>query len=987
MLFSRLGSSDPTFDLSREPKDSFLITALKVLISNDKFINSVQKDLNKCRHSQETCLISSLQIAIDQYKKGLIINTLPLRQSLAALGQEERKFTLDSADWDIVETMSYILNAIHIKALNFPCNMQNNEALAMSCNETCPFHSFFYLGVDENHICECGNESTNPWDSTNICQYFNINEIFEDYNQETSKEMSRLPNFIIKEKGVEGNSQRFLGKIVKRLEERLRDAKCDSCFLDDCQVRSSKISFRLTKCPEVYLINLIWENDNPMYLQIMLATASVSSTLMIDEIYGIGPKTRYNLKGIAFQRASRYEYAFRNGDRWNFSGLHENSGWYELLQEVTVLKYLPVCLVYEKAPLSQPYNFGIKVHKFMFAEKFASECEEYELLYGSQVVGPEKKVSGLFAKVKKNMMVKQQDLNFGSLMKLNRIDEESLPVSRKIQKPIAESNFPSITEVKNNSSSFKEEKKASQNYQNSSYNRKPVSEPMLNISRVNSVIKKNLSPIENKSTPTIEKTWKCKCGFENSDIWEVCSKCYELKPGVEGWVCEYCKAKNDPEFLYKCTTCEEINQRSRYSDKKLNEIKNFDIKNEPNEKKFFFHNSNSYLIDEERKKTSQDFENKAIWSKNPNIFFSDLLRNEKKSDIWDCKCGSSNAGEWEICQKCDEIKPGLGGWVCRFCKSRNPSENVYRCNQCDTYKNDISAKEQEYWSCKNCKTANISYAYICEECGKRKDQFFDSMQQKDSPRDGSERLKAQIWKCPKCYIENPIEKEKCSYCKLQNPYVTPKKDLDVEEKVKVNTWECKCGKTNEETRAFCSRCYDKKIEGNEKIRELHEYDYKSIGYQSSDTKKNQESAWKCYKCGEVNEEWKAFCKTCRLDKFENKIVENITEEYWKCARCLTENDSNNQNICSKCKTARVERQDEVKSVEALSSRCKECFKDIDVVMCPNCKEGVRLRANCIKCSRSLREATRCFSCAEKERKKLKKGSGLSEKLSRKKFDY
>ncbi|OMJ81318.1 hypothetical protein SteCoe_18241 [Stentor coeruleus] len=946
MLPSRLGLSDLTFDPIREPNDSFLITALKVFFSNNKFINSIQKDLNKCRHSQNPpCIISSLYTIIDQYKSGLIINTLPLRQSLANLYENENKFTLDSSDWDIIETMSIILNAIHAKAIDLPCNIQNKDALVISCNNTCPFHSIFYLGVDENHICECGNESSNPWDYTNMCQYFNINEIFEEYNQDASKEMSKLPNFIIKEKNVQGNSQVFIGKIISKLQDRLRDAKCENCFLDECEIRRSKISFSLTKCPEVYLINLIWENNNPFYLEVMLATASASSTLMIDEIYGIGPKTRYNLKGIIFQRYNSYDYAYRNGNIWKFTGLHENSGWYELLQEVTVLKYLPICLVYEKTPLNQPYNFDIKIHKLMFVEKFASECEEYELMYRNQVIPPEKKISGLFLKEKKKIKGKKDDYNFDNLMKDNRIDQRSLPVSKKIENTTDNLKFIRKTELPK----FDEEEKVLIEHQNPTF-------------------------IEKNPPSLTRKIWKCKCGSENSDIWEVCCKCYELKPGIEGWVCEYCKAKNDIETLYICSTCREINNRPHYSNKKDDDIKSFNIYNNPKEPKSISNNPDTYFLDEEWGEKNQNLANQS--KKSSGLYSHD--------NIWDCECGSSNIEEWEICQKCDKIKPGLGGWVCKFCKARNPPENIYRCSQCDTSKNETSAKEQEYWSCKTCKTANRSYAYICEECGESKDQLYDYMSKKDNLHNSSERLKAQKWKCIDCKFENSIDKEKCIYCQLQNPYIPIKNLLDTEEKVEVLKWKCKCGKINEESSKLCNGCYTIKKEYENKSA-VSKTDIKNMAYNNYYDEKNQEQVWKCIKCNQINDDWKSKCKTCGFSKYENKITENITIEYWKCPRCLYNQNQNDQNICYKCKTAK-----EIRSVEALPSRCKECFKDINIVMCPNCKEGVRIKEKCIKCSGSLNGIIKCYSCDENNQKNIKKGfdfGGLGGNFRRNKYGY
>lgn len=180
----------------------------------------------------------------------------------------------------------------------------------------------------------------------------------------------------------------------------------------------------------------------------------------------------------------------------------------------------------------------------------------------------------------------------------------------------------------------------------------------------------------------VENTWKCACGNENDEIWEVCYNCYNIKLRVEGWVCKYCKVKNISESLFKCNVCGEIN-------------------NERSE--------------------SRSIEEKGIYENKQNLDNQDFsykkaISEEKKLKFWECGCRASNAHKWEVCKKCEKIKPGLKGWVCSLCKLRNESQSIVKCKGCNNCKNSKVDMGQDYWICKDCGTSYSLTKSICDNC-------------------------------------------------------------------------------------------------------------------------------------------------------------------------------------------------------------------------------------------------------------------------------
>ena len=134
--------------------------------------------------------------------------------------------------------------------------------------------------------------------------------------------------------------------MLEILKAKLDSAETDFCQDDDCEFKKSVITFELQKPPKIYLMHIIWENNEPRYIDIFLAMCSITDSTTMIEIYGKSSWDPYNIKGIILQGRDHYEYACRYGNEWTFKGLVSGCGWLELIKEVLVMKYHPVCIVY-----------------------------------------------------------------------------------------------------------------------------------------------------------------------------------------------------------------------------------------------------------------------------------------------------------------------------------------------------------------------------------------------------------------------------------------------------------------------------------------------------------------------------------------------------------------------------------------------------------------------------------------------------------------
>lgn len=83
--------------------------------------------------------------------------------------------------------------------------------------------------------------------------------------------------------------------------------------------------------------------------------------------------------------------------------------------------------------------------------------------------------------------------------------------------------------------------------------------------------------------------------------------------------------------------------------------------------------------------------------------------------LWDCKCGSSNMDDWHVCPNCGDLKPGLLGWACKDCTSKNEKDSQI-CKFCYRSKDKSLLKPPEKWKCSNCDSYNNENNFKCYHC-------------------------------------------------------------------------------------------------------------------------------------------------------------------------------------------------------------------------------------------------------------------------------
>jgi hypothetical protein len=275
------------------------------------------------------------------------------------------------------------------------------------------------------------------------------------------------------------------------------------------------------------------------------------------------------------------------------------------------------------------------------------------------------------------------------------------------------------------------------------------------------VDKRNKSPLTGtdkfeSSTEKKVSTWECECGAANDASWDICHMCERIKPGLTGWVCKLCKARND-SHSYRCSACENWKGDD----------------------------SNKY---------------QQYW----------ICK----------KCKTANLEAAGMCAECLSLKPSQEGkmstdtnekgiWKCGYCYREN-FPDFTECFHCNTVKGENFpgtrkvtkiAGSSEKWVCKTCKSSNDSTAYICVKC-----RTFKEIEKEETEPEENKRVKKDEddkWMC-NCNTVNENWRSMCKSC------YTHKIDVQPKRKPVVDKWTCKnCSAENIGSR-FCSNCLQDK---------------------------------------------------------------------------------------------------------------------------------------------------------------------------------
>ena len=984
----------PKFVDEQEGNNFHTKAALEMLFSIPNFTKEVgSKSCNKApRHMCIVNLIQELLRTTNRAPNRLSNLTESLMSYLLKAGVYEN----DEQVIDPMDMVTGILVNFHCLEVNSKC-FEAEEIASMSCNNRCLLHKNFFLGVDETYACQCGNTYDNKWESNNTCQFYNISGIFEEFNDSDSKNLAVLPEFLLKKEEVEWNALNFKGKIHEKLFQRLDSASTDTCEDEQCRFKNSKISFRVTCEPKVYMMDLIWNNRETTHIESFLAGLGFKNYFNLSEIFK-GARKSYKLNSVLFYGRDFYRLAqFKQG--WCMEGLYENATWNEVLNETLLLNLHPVTVIYVEA-IEQEEDFNLDSYELKKLEQLAAQCDMCLERGIGPVIPLDKSITGMFtmkqqqnaeqAKRKndpsgrlygKSENQKVEKLNENYLFEEERKKEQRIKeledkrreeeITKKYEDEIRLREEEGIRRLESERKKIKDERQRIED------NKRKELELIRNKEevRLKEEEKKNSEYLNMKDrTPSYStKTfgyetknpngidWVCECGKNNSQAFQVCVRCNKIKPGEVGWVCSNCKALNENLDSYICKSCNEESLENKNKIKSLMPKRNY-----------------------------------------AETEFKDKYENTKKEEmieIWDCKCGASNMPDYEVCQICYKIKPGVKGWVCEGCKTLN-SPHSFICATCGSTKDQSIVVNQEFWICEQCRSAienNIKfcdkcmiykngekmprtnyyagtndYNYTnCRHCGFKTRTYsgkcLQCFKELEEPKKFVEKNQEVVgnkmadkdWTCPKCFQNKSKYLDYCIDCKVKKPS-EEKKAPDVPV-LKNDNWVCqKCGKVNNWI-TYCTKCYEAKPTPNRKI----------------ETSSNM--PWKCRVCNIQNEYYLTKCTVCGRGKAyiekkddedtvisptEKKDKERHDEQVdgWKCMKCKIWN-KNYKGSCSQCHLLKA-KVAEIKTTQEISKKCTTCNSTIKYVIC-DCKRKVSVENKTCICTKSILDIKVCNDCSEK----------------------
>jgi hypothetical protein len=725
---------------SENKENSFLSAAITILLTTKSFVDELYALQLSCKGKNHKCISCSLKSLLKEDSIILQSNIISLIAQLKDLLNEKGLFVPNNPN-NLSDAISSILKALHCKYLANDSDGLDEEIVNMTCYEKCPLHKVFYLGVEENHVCRCGSSEKFVWEYDNICQNFVFDETLWNIDKEVSNKLIGIPDFKFKTEFFYTNSIDRQGKIAEILIENLRKIEANECLNQNCYINKSKLLFSVTNYPEVYIINLIWPDYDPSHLESLISTISIAPSIRLSQIYGKGTDYAYNLKGIALQGKGYYEYAYRFNDSWIFPGLDIKNSWYDLVKHITIVKFHPIIIVYEKG--TEEYSMDIERYKLTKLEKIAAQCDLYEEKLMTDVVASHQEYidlcgSGYHSKKKLDQADPEdskKDFNTPDYWVDAVMDTPgNYDIDRYQDRPIIPQ-----TNVNMHESGLQVAPKLSnqleKNYKNFGVvEKKKIPPPVLGRTQ-NSEYKKN--------------EWVCACKTSNLDDWEICKSCDGLKPGLEGWVCKFCKYRNEKTYTLSCELCE---------------------KHQDDWKCMNCEYINMYEIS-----------------------YCSRCQHEKEINLpepvltgWVCEfCGFGNTKDsLTICKSCKNWKDN---WRCKSCREIN-SFTLTECRNCSEKNQKLSILQD--WICEKCKNSNKHDSKVCENCTKTSTSK-NSITKKDLP--------TNKWVCSACTLENDEWK---SFCEACDSYKQEEKKIESQ-----TSWKClNCSKDNEKNLTVCFYC-------------------------------------------------------------------------------------------------------------------------------------------------------------------------------------
>mmetsp|Transcript_30753 Transcript_30753/g.53835 ORF Transcript_30753/g.53835 Transcript_30753/m.53835 type:complete len:892 (-) Transcript_30753:20-2695(-) len=543
----------------------FLNSALQAICNLKTVRDSFIGWTPSCRRCG-TCL-SCLTIEIcEQHRtlesqRGGTVRVENLRKELARVYKSMQMFELyDFAD--SAEALQAVLAACHSNAIGDATQGLDPEASNKKCSPLCPAHQTFSMLISEKLICACGTEGpVTEWDRGTFFLTYYVTEL-EALKQGGNSQLLRATqdNELLQHKD---NSEvlPILGKLTEGLKRSMVSKSSIERCADENKRCLKKQSLRHTKLwntPKIFTISLVWANSSPTKLETLKILASLPEKIDLSDIFeGVQP-TSHCLKGMILFSSAHYISMFKTGsdqawyrfDDEHVRKLPRNADKVELLNEILRSRQYPVVVFYEQQDSPQSQGPPLSDQDWLLLEKKMSVERSY--LYGTPLRQTDTyvfstKASDFFSKPDKSTGLGTSSI-FSSLKSREDLTKPLDLPARGDPPPLTTlAETPSRREAKVSDTPTRKEYNP-QLYKPSAQGVQGDQKPAYDLCKTCG------TRLERGECPDCARHWLCKNGHRNSEDWNMCVRCYDVKATAKGWKCNECTSFNEERDVI-CKTC------------------------------------------------------------------------------------------------------------------------------------------------------------------------------------------------------------------------------------------------------------------------------------------------------------------------------------------------------------------------------------------------------------------------------------------------
>ncbi|CAG9330800.1 unnamed protein product [Blepharisma stoltei] len=633
--------------------------------------------------------------------------------------------------FEVMFVITETLNILHHIYVQTDAD-ENNPATTILCKETCPGHQVCDFRLKEIMKCQCLKTFSYTWNYSEFSYPTYILNIIEQLPAESSKLFFGVPKYRLMDHSASSSILPLLKKMPSFMRYQWESIDANECEDENCEIKISKRKAELiSNPPQCFLSSIIWEKEKELdSVESLQVLSSIANNLALSEIFETPSRDNYQLSYLIFYREKSCILVIkRENDQWEFiEGNRKNIivKWEKVIEEVLIKNLRLAGLAY----VASEVGGGLELSqlKWLNLEKLAVEDKVYKEQHKGDVDLTEVKTNAKIINKPQQEVINYENLDKDEYVDLSEEIQKITNQDLEIVKP-KETKNPFTNSVKTDYQdiiekygiAFEEEKKQNNlGMKNLTIGEMKKEDQFLELRR----------PKLEKETPKEKKwylddlreeekknSWKCPCGADNEESWEVCVKCNKIKEGSGGWACKFCTAINYNKYSNRCNVC---------------------------------------------------FENQ-------------LAEQPLVNDYWNCTlCGTVNVSSYNLCSNCQELKT-TDKWKCDTCSKVNYSwdKECISCSinqrmrlsnkaplrreiidfNCMSCKSKIKSDNYKYcWPCKratdNCEHSEYPGNYICRDCQK------------------------QIWRCTKCRTENLPKKIECEKC-MKSKQEERKEDIDV----------------------------------------------------------------------------------------------------------------------------------------------------------------------------------------------------------------